>query len=53
MAEDPPSRVDPNQVAEIVSSYVRHHQIAADQLAGLIVEVHRALAWHPERQSLP
>jgi hypothetical protein len=31
-------------VAEIVSSYVRHHQIAADQLAGLIVEVHRALA---------
>jgi predicted transcriptional regulator len=44
MAEDPPSRVDPNQVAEIVSSYVRHHKIAADQLAGLIVEVHRALA---------
>jgi predicted transcriptional regulator len=43
MAEDPP-RVDPNQVAEIVSSYVRHHKIAADQLAGLIVEVHRALA---------
>jgi predicted transcriptional regulator len=44
MAEDPPSRVDPNQVAEIVSSYLRHHQIAPDQLAGLIVEVHRALA---------
>jgi predicted transcriptional regulator len=44
MAEDPPPRVDPYQVAEIVSSYVRHHQIAADQLAGLIVEVHRALA---------
>ena len=43
MAEDPP-RVDPKQVAEIVSSYVRHHKIAADQLAGLIVEVHRALA---------
>jgi predicted transcriptional regulator len=43
MAEDPPG-VDPNQVAEIVSSYVRHHKIAADQLAGLIVEVHRALA---------
>jgi hypothetical protein len=40
MAEDPPSRVDPNQVAEIVSSYLRHHQIAPDQLAGLIVEVH-------------
>jgi predicted transcriptional regulator len=45
MAEqDSPPRVDPYQVAEIVSSYVRHHQIAADQLAGLIVEVHRALA---------
>jgi predicted transcriptional regulator len=25
-------------------SYVRHHQIAADQLAGLIAGVHRALA---------
>jgi hypothetical protein len=35
---------NPAQVAEIVSSYVRHHQIAAAQLAGLIVEVHRALA---------
>ena len=44
MAEDPPSRVDPHQVAEIVSSYVRHHQIAADQLAELIGEVHRAFA---------
>jgi predicted transcriptional regulator len=42
--EDWPPAVDPHQVAEIVSSYVRHHQIAADQLAGLIVEVHRALA---------
>ena len=39
-----PPRVDLYQVAEIVSSYVRHHQIAAEQLAGLIVEVHRALA---------
>jgi predicted transcriptional regulator len=45
MAEqDPPRWVDPYQVAEIVSSYVRHHKIAADQLAGLIVEVHRTLA---------
>ena len=42
--EDWPPGVDPHQVAEIVSSYVRHHQIAPDQLAGLIVEVHRALA---------
>jgi predicted transcriptional regulator len=44
MAEDPRPRVDPNQVAEIVISYVRHHKIGADELAGLIVEVHRALA---------
>jgi hypothetical protein len=39
-----PPLVDPFQVALIVSSYVWHHKIAADQLAGLIVEVHRALA---------
>jgi predicted transcriptional regulator len=44
MAEEPPPRVAPDQVAEIVSSYVRHHQIAVDQLAGLIVEVHRGRA---------
>jgi predicted transcriptional regulator len=44
MAEEPPPKVDLDQVAEIVSSYVRHHQIAPDQLARLIVEVHRALA---------
>lgn len=45
MAEqDPPPVIDRNQVADIVSSYVRHHQVAADQLTGLIVEVHRALA---------
>jgi predicted transcriptional regulator len=31
------------QVVRIVSSYVRHHQVAADQLAALIIEVHRAL----------
>jgi hypothetical protein len=44
MAEqDPPLVIDPNQVADI-ASYVRHHQIAADQLTGLIVERHRALA---------
>jgi predicted transcriptional regulator len=42
MAEDP--RVDPNQVARIVGSYLRHHQVEPDKLAGLIVEVHRALA---------
>lgn len=36
--------VDLHEVADIVSSYVRHHQLAADQLAGLIIAVHRALA---------
>jgi predicted transcriptional regulator len=45
MAEqDSPPRVDPYRVARLVSSYVRHHKIAADQLVGLIVEVHLALA---------
>ena len=45
MAEqDLPPGVDPDRVARIVSSYVRHHQIGPDQLAGLIAEVHRALA---------
>jgi len=32
------------RVARIVGSYARHHQIGADQLAGLIGELHRALA---------
>jgi predicted transcriptional regulator len=46
--EDPPQRVNPRQVAEIVSRYVRHHQVPTDQLTALIIEVHRALAglWH-------
>jgi ROS/MUCR transcriptional regulator protein len=42
--EDWPPGVDLHQVAEIVSSYVRHHKIEPDKLVGLIVEVHRALA---------
>jgi predicted transcriptional regulator len=42
-AEDAALKVDLDQVAEIVGSYVRHHQIAVDQLLALIVEVHRAL----------
>ena len=42
--EDSPQRVDPHQVAEIVSCYVRHHQVPTDQLTALIIEVHRALA---------
>ena len=32
------------KVARIVGSYVRHHQITPDELIGLIVEVHGALA---------
>jgi predicted transcriptional regulator len=38
------SGVDLYKVAHIVSSYIRHHQIAAGELAGLIVGVHQALA---------
>jgi predicted transcriptional regulator len=44
MAQQGPPRVNPSQVARIVGSYLRHHQVGPDQLAGLIVEVHRALA---------
>jgi predicted transcriptional regulator len=45
MAEENPSqRVDPHQVAEIVVSYLRHHQVPTDQLTALIIEVHGALA---------
>src|SRR5271169_4240106 len=44
MAEQPSPSVDPHRVVQIVSSYVRHHRIAAEELPGLIVEVHRALA---------
>ena len=36
--------VDLYRVARIVGSYVQHHQIGSDQLAGLIGEVHRAFA---------
>jgi predicted transcriptional regulator len=43
-APPPTAEVDPDRVAGIVSSYVRHHQIAPDELPALIVEVHRALA---------
>ena len=45
MAEqDAASGVHLYQVAHIVSSYVRHHQIGPDQLVRLIVDVHQALA---------
>ena len=35
---------DLNQVAHIVSSYTRHHQLGPEQLVELIRQVHRALA---------
>jgi predicted transcriptional regulator len=45
MAEQgPASRIDRIQVVRIVSSYLRHHRVAPDQVAALIVEVHRAVA---------
>ena len=45
MAEqDVPSKIAPDRVARIVSSYLRHHKVGADQLAGLIAEVHRGFA---------
>ena len=40
---DSAPRVDPLQVARIVGSYVRHHQIRPDEVAGVIVAVQRAL----------
>ena len=36
--------VNLSQVARIVSIYVRQHQLGPDQLVGLILAVHRALA---------
>ena len=42
--QDPASGVDLYQLAHIVSSYVRHHQVPSEQLGTLIVVVHRALA---------
>jgi predicted transcriptional regulator len=42
--QDIPPNTTPDRVARIVSSYVRHHRVEADQLAGLIAEVHRAFA---------
>jgi predicted transcriptional regulator len=42
--ENTTARVDPQLVAQIVGSYVRHHKIGADQLAGLISVVGQSLA---------
>jgi predicted transcriptional regulator len=45
MAEqDSAPGVDLYQVARIVSSYVRYHQIGPDQLVRLILEVHQVIA---------
>jgi predicted transcriptional regulator len=41
--QDSASGVDLYQIAHIVSSYVRHHQVPSDQLGTLIVAVYRAL----------
>jgi hypothetical protein len=38
------TELDPHLVARIVASYVQHHQVAADQLAGLISVVGQSLA---------
>jgi predicted transcriptional regulator len=43
MAEQDSPPADLSSIARIVSSYVRHHRVEPDQLAGLIVEVHQAL----------
>ena len=42
--EAPAPEGDLNQVAHIVSSYARHHQLGPEQLVELIRQVHRALA---------
>jgi predicted transcriptional regulator len=41
---DASGKIDLNQVVEIVSSYVRSHQLGPEQLVELIVAVHHALA---------
>jgi len=35
--------LDPHLTTKIVSSYVRHHTVGADQVSDLITSVHRAL----------
>ena len=41
---DAPGKADLHQVVEIVSSYVRHNTIAAENLPRVIADVYRALA---------
>ncbi len=45
MADDGSAqKVDPSLVAEIVSSYVAKNSVSVEQMAGLIVTVHRTLS---------
>ena len=58
---DAPGKVNLRQVVEIVSSYVRHNTIAADDLPRVIADVYRALAGgeqpapvqEPQRPAVP
>jgi predicted transcriptional regulator len=58
---DAPGKVNFRQVVEIVSSYVRHNTIAADDLPRVIADVYRALAGgeqpapvqEPQRPAVP
>src|SRR5215831_7945658 len=47
--------IDPHLTTKIVSSYVRHHTVGADQVSDLIISVYRALGQlgqHVERQEV-
>ena len=58
---DAPGKVNLRQVVEIVSSYVRHNTIAADDLPRVIADVYRALVGgeqpapvqEPQRPAVP
>jgi predicted transcriptional regulator len=50
---DAPGKVNLNQVAEIISSYVRHTTVAADDLPRVIADVYRALAGVGQPAALP
>jgi predicted transcriptional regulator len=42
--EQPSASVDREFAARIVAAYVRHNQVASEQIASLILNVHRAIA---------
>jgi predicted transcriptional regulator len=47
MADDSTTNaIDPHLVARLVTAYVRHHNVGADQVAAVIAAVHRGLAGH-------